>query len=257
MLQQYMRGRSHSSVPFVMPVFLKVEAWTNILKVYMRGRSYSSVSFVMLSSLKVETWKDTLQQLMRDRSHLNVLFLILTLIKMEIWKGILRLYIHEGHKFKLSTCRICNKSFRDIHALKRHQKAHKVFNLWCLFSSKSKRHIETVHEREKPFKCSICDASFGKSWNLNAHIKTVHEGKKPIKCEDIGHMWYHRFNQFLFSNIYKKTPIIFHKRKSKDKMRGCYKIFFLETLITKIIFIYRDYYGWPVTTLDYLVANHF
>ena len=60
-----------------------------------------------------------------------------------------------------------------------------------------KKHIETVHEGIKPFKCSICDVKFANNYNpqiqesqikfankqnLKKHIETVHEGIKPFKC---------------------------------------------------------------------------
>ena len=43
-----------------------------------------------------------------------------------------------------------------------------------------KRHIESVHERKKPFKCNICDVSFTEMGKLN--VSLVHERKKPFKC---------------------------------------------------------------------------
>ena len=66
-LQQIMRNRSHSSVPFVMLALLNVGTWKNILKVYMRDRN-SSVSFAMLAFLQIITWKDIMKQYIRDHS---------------------------------------------------------------------------------------------------------------------------------------------------------------------------------------------
>ena len=31
-------------------------------------------------------------------------------------------------------------------------------------------HIATIHEDKKPFKCDICDASFGQKGSLNKHM---------------------------------------------------------------------------------------
>ena len=64
-LNQYTRGKSHSSVPFVMLALLNVGTWKNILKVYMRDRN-SSVSFAMLAFLQIITWKDIMKQYIRD-----------------------------------------------------------------------------------------------------------------------------------------------------------------------------------------------
>ena len=45
-----------------------------------------------------------------------------------------------------------------------------------------KMHIQSVHERKKPFKCNFCDTSFSQKGHMNYHIKFVHEGKKPFLC---------------------------------------------------------------------------
>jgi hypothetical protein len=45
-----------------------------------------------------------------------------------------------------------------------------------------KKHIALVHEGRKLTKCSICDATFKFKHNLKRHIDTVHEEKKPFKC---------------------------------------------------------------------------
>ena len=44
-------------------------------------------------------------------------------------------------------------------------------------------HISAVHERKKLYSCNNCDASFGLKSNLNGHIKSVHEGKKTYDCK--------------------------------------------------------------------------
>ena len=48
------------------------------------------------------------------------------------------------------------------------------------------KHVASVHEGKKPFKCSTCDASFTTKTNLNAtlkcHFESILEGKKPYKC---------------------------------------------------------------------------
>ena len=45
-----------------------------------------------------------------------------------------------------------------------------------------KAHINVVHERKKPHKCSICEYSFATKQGLNRHINAVHEGEKSHKC---------------------------------------------------------------------------
>ena len=46
-----------------------------------------------------------------------------------------------------------------------------------------KRHVESVHERIKPFKCKICDFRSAKKCNLKKHIESVHEDFKCKICE--------------------------------------------------------------------------
>ena len=56
----------------------------------------------------------------------------------------------------------------------------------CEFSTKCrsyvKQHIKAVHNKEKPFKCEVCQTCFGEKVNLNRHQRTIHENDKPFKC---------------------------------------------------------------------------
>ena len=45
-----------------------------------------------------------------------------------------------------------------------------------------KRHIESVHEWIKSFKCNICDYETTCKFVLKKHIDSVHEGIKSHKC---------------------------------------------------------------------------
>ena len=50
-------------------------------------------------------------------------------------------------------------------------------------SSKSlKTFTGSVQEREKLFRCNICDTLFTKNRNLKRHSESVHEGKKSCEC---------------------------------------------------------------------------
>ena len=44
----------------------------------------------------------------------------------------------------------------------------------------SQFHKDSLHERRKPFKCTLCDSQFSRMGCLNLHIKIVHEKKKPL-----------------------------------------------------------------------------
>ena len=45
-----------------------------------------------------------------------------------------------------------------------------------------KRHIKSVHEGIKPFKCHICQYKSALKSGLKRHIISVHEGKKQVHC---------------------------------------------------------------------------
>ena len=44
-------------------------------------------------------------------------------------------------------------------------------------------HMESVHEKKKPYKCEICDANFTEKQGMVSHTQSVHEGIKPFKCD--------------------------------------------------------------------------
>ena len=49
-----------------------------------------------------------------------------------------------------------------------------------------KKHIHIVHEGYENFKCESCSKSYSAARNLKNHIHTVHEGHKDYKCESCG-----------------------------------------------------------------------
>ena len=122
--------------------------------------------------------------------------------------------VHEGEK--LFQCEICFSSSAEKRTLKRHTKSiHEIENhsAKCvedgvikeegLNTAKSYRtkkvecgichkiiyqrnllkHIRSVHERIKPFRCEKCASSFAEKKDMLRHIGTVHEGKKLYKCD--------------------------------------------------------------------------
>ena len=48
------------------------------------------------------------------------------------------------------------------------------------FKASMKRHIATVHEGAKPYKCSFCDRCYAEKRNLNGHISKHHRKKLPL-----------------------------------------------------------------------------
>ena len=49
-----------------------------------------------------------------------------------------------------------------------------------------KQHIESVHEKNEPFQCDICETSFLQEYSLKQHKESIHEKVKPI-AEDLPH----------------------------------------------------------------------
>ena len=51
----------------------------------------------------------------------------------------------------------------------------------CLFFS-SFRHITSIHEKKKPYKCPRCEKHFAQQSHISGHIKAVHEKIKDKQC---------------------------------------------------------------------------
>ena len=92
-------------------------------------------------------------------------------------------------------CLHCSQRFSRPFHLKRHQalmheaefpfqtKSPRVPCKLCgkTFAGKLNRHIQAVHQAEKPFACSICGQHFGTADSRKSHEQT-HESHKPLEC---------------------------------------------------------------------------
>ena len=47
-----------------------------------------------------------------------------------------------------------------------------------------KKHVKTVHEKVKNYRCRMCTKRFATRSNLKRHVKLVHEKKKDFQCDD-------------------------------------------------------------------------
>ncbi|CAE7361693.1 ZNF236 [Symbiodinium natans] len=61
------------------------------------------------------------------------------------------------------SCPDCAKSFRDASGLR--------------------RHVSSVHLKERPFRCQQCEDTFGTQWSLERHVRIRHENLRPHRCE--------------------------------------------------------------------------
>uniref|UniRef100_A0A3P8S168 Myoneurin n=1 Tax=Amphiprion percula TaxID=161767 RepID=A0A3P8S168_AMPPE len=90
-------------------------------------------------------------------------------------------------------CAECNKQFKDVSSLRRHEKIHKGLKPFsCIFCSKTfrqatqlKTHLR-IHTGEKPFSCTQCDKCFAQKCQLVAHRRMYHGEEKPYTCDRCG-----------------------------------------------------------------------
>lgn len=52
----------------------------------------------------------------------------------------------------------------------------------CSSNDLLQRHISSVHLKLRPFKCTSCDSAFANNSNLQTHIKAVHQNLRLFKC---------------------------------------------------------------------------
>ena len=92
--------------------------------------------------------------------------------------------IHEGKRFE---CDKCLKTFSTQSNLKNHDNfVHEKQKRECPTCGKKlvgemKRHIQSVHEGKKDYKCNSCDKMFFSKAHLKRHFNGIHKGIKRFK----------------------------------------------------------------------------
>lgn len=89
-------------------------------------------------------------------------------------------------------CDKCEYRASEPNALRRHEKRHASAALTCplcpkMFRTKRavERHVSVIHEKIRPFKCGMCDATFGSSVGLNRHFHKSHLTPLEVFPQDI------------------------------------------------------------------------
>lgn len=118
----------------------------------------------------------------------------------QVWKteALLKTHLKEDHRLQSFACDKCSKTFSSYSNLSRHKSishtySNKVFRNFmcnmcgkCFTANDSLRVHMFIHTGERPYRCSMCDATYVQSGHLNRHIKVVHEGKLNYQCQHIG-----------------------------------------------------------------------
>lgn len=118
----------------------------------------------------------------------------------QVWKteALLKTHLKEDHKLQSFACDKCSKAFSSYSNLSRHKSishtySNKVSRNFmcnvcgkCFTANDSLRVHMFIHTGERPYRCSMCDATYVQSGHLNRHIKVVHEGKLNYQCQHTG-----------------------------------------------------------------------
>ena len=67
-----------------------------------------------------------------------------------------------------------------------------------------KRHINLVHQENKPFKCKLCNIALAEKTYMNRHISSVHEGKMPFKCDICDAKFSYKGNLTRHTSVYER-----------------------------------------------------
>jgi len=77
-------------------------------------------------------------------------------------------------------------------------------------SASLKNHVESVHDKEKPFMCANYDYCWSQKPNLKRHDESVHGNKKPFKCKicDYSRNTYYILTQFMWKRNHSNVKFV-------------------------------------------------
>jgi len=88
------------------------------------------------------------------------------------------------------------------------------------------RHIRTVHDDIKPFKCKICSNRFEYPSALKFHIRAVHDKVKSHQCD-------HCEMSFSYADVLRKHIQSIHEKVKSYKCEYCKKSFSLNMALKR------------------------
>ena len=91
-----------------------------------------------------------------------------------------------------------------------------------------KTHMKEVHEKDKPFKCPIGNATFSRKTVVKVHIEPVHERKKLYTCNicsvSLHTILHWNYTLYLCMNQRNKNMLVLPKKGIWLNMSGSYII---------------------------------
>jgi len=119
----------------------------------------------------------------------------------------------EHHENELKN-RIVKK--RHIHQFMNKNKLFRcnICNAGFTHKSSLKRHVASVHERKKLFKCEICHYSASTESDMKKHVASVREQKKLFKCDLCN-------TRFIQKSSLKRHVVSVHEQKNLFECESC------------------------------------
>uniref|UniRef100_A0A8C4R0R6 C2H2-type domain-containing protein n=1 Tax=Eptatretus burgeri TaxID=7764 RepID=A0A8C4R0R6_EPTBU len=146
----------------------------------------------------------------------------------------LQMHIRARHRHQPNfRCTVCGVAFSCLSELRRHVVLHGAEREYhcphCTHrssnSSDLKRHIVSIHTRNFPHRCQVCDKGFHRPSELTKHMGT-HRGRRSHNCR---HCDFHSTDPFALS----RHVLSSHTHELPHQCRRCKKSFKLQTELKK------------------------